>query len=285
MTTQRTTRRPATVAAILGTAALLAALFPGAVLAAPPANDDITAPTVIGGVPYADGPSSTAEATTGATDPAFCHDPALGPDAATVWYAFTPGADGRFLADTFGSDYDTTLYVGTPDAGGISVIGCNDDAQDLQSAVAWTATAGTTYLIAVGVCCGDGTVGEAGPGGSLELHLDVAPPEPAFDLTVNTSGAFAPYGAATISGTVTCSNADEAWLELMAAQRVGRFTLRGYAGVAVTCDGTTQPWSLEVTSDDGRFRGGALEVTAFGQACSPLECVFDDAQVRVRLRR
>ncbi len=114
----------------------------------------------------------------------------------TVWYEFTPVSNERYAADTIGSDYDTTLYVGTPNgSGGIDVIACNDDAFDLQSAVAWDVEGGTTYLLMVGTCCGGGAVGEAGGGGSLVFHLDLAPPPPTIDLTVDARGSFNKAGS------------------------------------------------------------------------------------------
>lgn len=271
---------------VLGTAALLAALLPGQVMAAPPGNDEITAPTLVTGIPYSDGPYDTGEATTGATDPGFCFAPEEGPDAATVWYSFTPATDGRYLADTFGSSYDTTIYVGTPDgAGGIDVLACNDDTMGLQAAVVWEATAGTTYLIAIGTCCAGGEVGEAGPGGTLLFHVDVAPSPASFDLAVDPVGTISRYGTVTISGTATCANAEGGAVDIVVEQRVGRFILRGFAFVEVACDGSEQAWTVDVTSDDGRFAGSRVSVTAFGSACTFFECADDFETVTVRLRR
>ena len=39
-----------------------------------------------------------------------------------MWYAFTPSNSGTYVADTFGSNYDTTLYVGTPDGAGGMIV-------------------------------------------------------------------------------------------------------------------------------------------------------------------
>ena len=85
-------------------------LLSAAVAQAAPANDDIASATVIRKLPFADGPLDTTEATTAPDDPDCVGN---GP---TVWYAFTPAADAFVLADTFGSDYDTTLsaYTDSP---------------------------------------------------------------------------------------------------------------------------------------------------------------------------
>lgn len=273
--------RAVRVATALATVSLVAGVLAGPANAATPANDDISTPTIVGGVPYADGPHDTTGATTGATDPTGCFDE---PDRSTVWYSFTPASSSRYAADTFGSDYDTTLYVGTPNgSGGIDLILCNDDAQDLQSAVSWDGVAGTTYLLMVGTCCGGGVVGQAGGGGSLQFHVDVAPPAPTLTLTVDGTGSFNPYGTATIHGSLTCSNADEVEIDADVSQRVGRVQIRGFGGMIVDCaDGR---WSLDVGSEDGKYLGGALSVNAFAFACGPFECADTSVSRTVRLRR
>jgi hypothetical protein len=265
--------------------ALLGILASSPVAAAAPANDDIGSASVAGAIPYADGPYDTTEATTAATDPAFCFDPASGADRATVWYAFTPGAAGRYLADTFTSDYDTTLYVGTSNgAGGIDVIDCNDDANGLQSAVAWEATAGTTYLIMVGTCCGGGDA--PGGGGSLVFHVSVAPPAPTIDVSLSRTGSFTPYGTATISGTATCTNTNgSVEVDVLLSQTVGRFVIRGEAFAFVECSDSPTPWSIDVTSPDGKFLGGHAVVDAFSVGCGVVECADDFDRVSLKLRR
>jgi hypothetical protein len=251
----------------------------GPVSAVPPGNDDIASPRIVGALPYADGPYDTTESTTGATDPTFCFGE---PDRSTVWYSFAPATSGNYEADTFGSDYDTTLYVGTPDgSGGIDVITCNDDAQDLQSALSWDATAGTTYLLAVGTCCGGGVVGQAGGGGSLRFHVDVAPPPPTLTLTVDGTGSFSRYGVATIRGSISCSNADGVEIDADATQRVGRILIRGFGSTFVDC--STTRWTLDVSSEDGKYLGGALSVNVFAFACGTFECTDASVSRTVRL--
>jgi hypothetical protein len=280
MTTVNTPRRLRTLAAVAAT--LLVITVAGTAAAAPPSNDDITNARVVPGIPYADGPYDTTEATTGATDPGFCFGG--GPDASTVWYSFTPGSSGRYGADTFGSDYDTTLYVGTADgSGGLSVIECTDDsAQSLQSAVAWDAVAGTTYLLMVGTCCGEGVVGQAGGGGTLVFHVDVPPLPPTLAITVDGTGSFNGYGVATIRGSISCSNAGGVDIVADATQRVGRVFLHGYNETFIDC--TNGRWSLELASEDGKFLGGPLSVNVSAFACGPFECAEDSVSKTVRLR-
>jgi hypothetical protein len=251
-------------------------------LAAAPDNDDSGSARVVGALPYADGPYDTTEATTAATDPGFCHEPAAGPDRATVWYEFTPLASDRYLADTFGSDFDTTLYVGNSNgAGGIDVIGCIDDSQGLQSAVAWDALAGTTYLIMVGTCCGSGS----GGGGTLQFHVSVAPPPPTVDITVDATGSFTRYGIATIRGTIACTESTTpASLDLALSQRVGRIIIRGGGFGEVQCSPSPTPWAVQVIGNDGKFLGGHATVDVAAFVCGPIECADDFAHASVRLR-
>ena len=280
MSKNNRTSRLRRVLASLGTAAIVMTAIAAPVSAAPPGNDDIANATAVGAMPYSDGPYDTTESTTGATDPTFCFGE---PDRSTVWYSFTPVSSGRYAADTFDSDYDTTLYVGTPDgAGGIDVIACNDDAQDLQSLVSWDATASTTYLLTVGTCCGGGVVGEAGGGGSLSFHVYVAPPPPTVTITVDGTGSFTRYGVATIRGSISCSNADGVEIGADATQRVGRFLIRGFGNTFVDCSATR--WSMDISSEDGKFLGGALSVDVFAFACGTFECTEAFVSRTVRLR-
>ena len=266
---------------ILGAVGSLIGASP--VLGAAPSNDDIASPTIVGALPYSEGPIDTSEATTGATDPGFCFSPDIGPDRATVWYSFTPSESAAYLADTIGSDYDTTLYVGVPDGeGGIDVIACVDDSFGLQSAVQWDAEAGTTYLIAVGTCCGSGVVGEPGGGGSLQFNLDLAPPPPTVDIAIDPSGGLTTDGVAVITGTIACSP-DTFFVSVSAevVQRTGRFIVTGFGNTFLFDCGS--PWTIFAFSGDGAFHGGKVDVSAFAFACNAFVCSDDAASRTVRL--
>jgi hypothetical protein len=246
----------------------------GPVAAAPPLNDDISAPTAIS-LPSTTA-QSTVEATLGPTDPTEC--PSGGH---SVWFSYTAEADGQLRATTFGSDYDTVLFVGTADgAGGLAVLGCNDDAAGLQSAVRFDAVGGTTYLLMVGSFLDSA-------GGELVLDLSVAPPAPSVDLVVEPVGSFDPYGVATIRGTVTCSQGTAlSALDVELTQRVGRVVIRGFSGAKGSeCGPTSTPWEARVTSEDGKFLGGQAQVTVFAFACNDLECTETMTTLAARLRR
>ena len=263
-------RRRARAAAI---ALALALVGPaGPVLAAPPGNDDIGSPIVAPGVPYSN-EQSTVEATTGPTD-VNCFE-----DVHTVWYQLTASETVRLEANTFGSDFDTTLAVGTLDgAGGINVIACDDDTQSLQSRVRWDAVEGTTYLFQIGSCCGT-------DGGDLVFNIDVAPPfvPVEFTLALNNRGSV-DQGTATISGTYSCEGATEVAVEVFARQRVGRFFVTSDAFGFFECT-SSSTWELELFPNGGTFAGGKLQVSLFAGACNDETCEFVDIARTISLRR
>jgi len=141
----------------------VAATTPGAAQAAAPANDDSATATLIGSLPFSDAIDTT-EATQTADDPTCS---GAGP---TVWYAFHPLAfhttEVEMVADTFGSNYDTTLSVWVQGPNGWSQVACNDDSGGAQSRVAFIAYPGVdTYYFMVGTYA-------SGPGGALQFHVD-----------------------------------------------------------------------------------------------------------------
>jgi hypothetical protein len=260
-----------------------ARLAPASVQAVAPANDDISSPSIVGSIPFRDSLDTTG-ATAGATDPGYCFAPELGPDPASVWYSYAASASGPLLATTFGSDYDTTLYVGTADgAGGITVMGCSDDTRSHESAVRFDAVAGETYLFAASASQFGGSIG-----GSLVFNLDVGPPAQDVDLKVDPEGSFDGYGVATIRGTVSCAAPAPLGavviVELM--QRVGGRDLPATAFVDIeACPAADIPFEAKLASPYGKYRGGRATAQVIFAACSDFECGNQTTDLTVRLRR
>jgi 5-hydroxyisourate hydrolase-like protein (transthyretin family) len=105
--------------------------------------------------------------TVGATnDGTACGSSSFSPD---VWFRFVAPETRTVSADTFGSGFDTVLsmHTGCPGTGFTQV--CNDDASGLQSAISFSAFAGSTYWIRVSGF--DGATGpfqlRVGPGGAM----------------------------------------------------------------------------------------------------------------------
>lgn len=68
----------------------------------------------------------------------------------SVWWSWTAAASSSVTISTTGSSFDTTLAIYTGTAlGNLVLIGSNDDAGGTQSAVTFSAVAGTTYAIQV----------------------------------------------------------------------------------------------------------------------------------------
>jgi hypothetical protein len=237
---------------------------------AQPANDDFDSATVVPGLPFTDQVNTT-EATTAADDPECAGQ------GATVWYSFTPTEDLRVEANTFGSDYDTTLSVYTGAPGALTQIACNDDAAgSVQSRVRFDATAGETYFFMVGSFA-------SGPGGNLTFNLDVAPPPFELGLTIDPVGSVVPSkGVATISGTVTCSEPALVEVQGRMEQRVGRLLITGFFSTFVECTPPATAWSATVEGENGLFVAGRAQVDAVAFAFE--EGASAEASATVRLR-
>jgi hypothetical protein len=81
-------------------------------------------------------------------------------------YRFIPANTGNYTFDTFGSDFDTQLYIRSGGAcPGTTALVCNDDFGGSQSKVSWWMNAGTAYYIIV-----DGFQNYSG---NFVLHLTI----------------------------------------------------------------------------------------------------------------
>jgi hypothetical protein len=247
-----------------------------AAVAAPPANDDFDSAVLISALPFTDSVDTT-EATTAGDDPDCAGN------GHTVWYSFTAPAEMGIEANTFGSDYDTTLSVYTGSRGALTQIRCNDDAADsVQSRVRFNATAGVTYFFMVGSFFDS-------PGGNLTFsvqEIPLLPPPLELGVTIDPVGSVVPRtGVATIHGTVTCSR--PAFVDLFGElrQRIGRFLIRGFFEDFLECSGET-PWSATVTGENGLFVPGRAQAFVFAFAFDPAtgEEAFAEASATVRLR-
>ena len=129
----------------------------------------------------------------------------------------------------------------------------------------------TTYLLIVGTSCGGGVVGEAGGGGSLVFYLDLAPPPPTIDLTIDARGPFNKAGSAIIGGTIACTNASGFAAEVQASQRVAGSS----SGVSGSSTGNARKSRRPVgrgVRRERQVRHRSTPVVVFANACGPLEC-------------
>ena len=115
-------------------------------MSTPPLNDDFANAADVGPGLLETISGNALDATPQSREPNHAGRPAQG----SVWYRWTAPSDRDMQLDTCGSNYDTILavYTGT-DLGALEPVASNDDACDVQSAVRFDATAGTSYQIAV----------------------------------------------------------------------------------------------------------------------------------------
>jgi hypothetical protein len=257
--------------AILG---ILLLGMPAAVAA--PDNDDFDSPIIIEQLPF----SHTAD-TTGATR--ADDDPWCWGWGGTVWYEFTAPTSTWVEANTFGSDYDTTLSAYTGSRGGLDQIACNDDYHGLQSRIVFEVEMDVTYYLMVGGY-------DDWEDGLLELTVfatDEPPPPPPpmeFSLTVDTGTFDSRTGTVSISGTATCSIPGWFWVDGEVRQRVGRLFVSGWVEAMGECDGVT-PFTATTSYTTGRFAGGPAEVSVWGDAWSDDgSWDYDHVSTTIRLR-
>lgn len=251
----------------------------GTALAAAPGNDTYGGRTVVGALPFTDSLDTT-EATTDSDDTdisAICGAPEPEPTDATVWYEITPTAAGGLVLDLSSSTYSASAIVATGSPANWSVVTCG------PGPVFWTATAGTTYTVLIRDDQFDG----GGNGGTLNLTIDVAPPPPTVDITVNPVASFnSRTGTATVSGTAICIGEPAiTFVETLLSQQAGPFTVRGHGFSEILCDSTSRSWSVEVLpADGGRFAGGKAASITNAQACAQFVCGSDVEERTIRLR-
>lgn len=242
----------------------------GAVSAAAPSNDRFGNATVISSIPFTDSVDTTEATTTG-----------VNPDCAgasnTVWYSFTPSVDGDIAANTVGSDFDTTLSVYIGDANDLIQVACNDDVHDgVHSAVLFQATAGTTYYLMAGSCCGQG-------GGALELTVQEFEPLD-LDLTIGRGRVDPRTGDAVVKGTITCSaSLAETPIYVELRQRRGDAIIVGRGSAVVDCDTTSTKWRALVLGRRA-FDSGWARVIAVTEVCDFM-CTREGATRVIWLRQ
>lgn len=263
----RTFRLAISVAA----ASALIPLTASAAFAAPPAND-----TPDGAIALSLGQTvkqDTTKATTGPID-AEANKACGAPHTnASVWYSYSPSADGGFILDMSKSNYSGGFLVfkGAPSAN--TLIDCGPTQLGIKG------TAGRTYTIMV---ISDTKVN----GGNLVLSLQKAPPPPRLTVTVDPRGTAFKDGSAQVSGTYSCKNADFLFMEGELTQTVGRFNITGYFYKEVTkCDGVVHPWSVVVRSDTGQYSGGKAATVVFHFGCGAFECSRGHVKQTIQLTR
>jgi hypothetical protein len=223
------------------------------VIPPPPTNDDFSNATVVPSIPFTVSEDAT-NATTASDDP-FC----FGRNQ-TVWFTFTPNTNIRLEANTFGSNYDTTLSAYTGTRGSLTQIACNDDAGGtVQSRVRFDAVAGTTYYFMASSLF---PVSSA----NLTFNLLQAPPPLTIAPSVAQFGSVDPTaGTATLFGSVACSQPTFVTISGQLKQMHAGTPISGFFSVFVPCTGTT-PWSVTIQTVPALFHGRSVALFVGGKA-------------------
>lgn len=232
--------------------------------AAVPGNDTFDTRESIASVPFATSVDTTG-ATSDADDQAIneqCGAPATD---ASVWYSFTAPADGSYVVSAASEDYSAGVAVASGGPGAWDVLSCAP-----QGGV-FEATAGSTYTVMVF----DDQLDGAGNGGHVDITVDEAPPSPEVDVALDPRATFNADGSLTLTGSVTCSEGSFLGLDASVTQAVGRVKINGYGYTELECDGTAQPFSMNIWSDNGIFKGGKAATVTFAFACGEFACGED----------
>jgi hypothetical protein len=228
-------------------------------------NDDFNKATVIRSIPFGASEGIT-YATTAPDDPYSCYG-----TSQTVWYAFTPTANVRLEANTFGSNYDTTLSVYTGSRGALTQIACNDDSNStLQSRVRFDGVAGTTYYFMVA------SLYQVSPA-NLVFNLLQGPPPLTIAPAVTKFGSVSlTTGIATISGFVNCSQPTFVSISGELKQVPGGTPISGFFEAFLPCQVGTNPFSISVQSVPALFHGRSSALFTGGKATvSGIASAFD----------
>jgi hypothetical protein len=231
-------------------------------------NDELVAATAIQSVPFSDWLDTSATT----VDPG-------GPNCLgsrrSVWYSFVAPEDMSLLADTAGSNYDTTLGIWSENGESLESVACVDDVDTLQAKALFDADAGKRYLMMVG--------GFGDQADELRFSLDVGPDPLVVDTTVARRGTVTRSGVARIHGTILCARAARGFLSgSIRQQRNGRVT-RQFFSKRIGCGPDATAWRVSARGfHEGRalvrVRSSATEAgNPFGGR--------DSDRVRIRLRR
>ena len=205
------------------------------VVPGPPANDNFAAAQSISGT------SGTLSATNvGATKETGEPNHAGNAGGASVWYSWVAPFNGTYTFNTYGSSFDTLLAVYTGGAvGSLAQVAANDDAgTGVNSAVSFSAVAGTRYYIAVD--------GHGGVTGNLMLNWLFNTSNPGINNFVpNTGGAgavVAVYGANFLGATQVQFNGENTTFTVNSTTQITTVVPNGATtGVitVITASGTT----------------------------------------------
>ena len=241
--------------------------------AGPPPNDTVAGATVISSLPFSDA-VDVSQATTDSNDAALNAQCGAPVTDNSIWYKYTAtGTEGGLVADVSQSDYSSGAIIAEGGPGNWTVDSCG------PGATGTPVVAGTTYYI----LAFNDTPGQTG--GFIRINV-TAQPLPTLSVTVNRTGKVDKFGNATVSGTLTCTNASAVQIQTSLTQNVGRFQIQGagFSGLD-SCTGSAEPWSAVVAPSNGKFAGGKSANLTFAFGCGNFFCASNFASTTVKLSK
>ena len=249
-------------------------LSAGTAAAAAPSNDEISAATEIGQLPFFDAVDLSQATWNFSTDSSFC----TFNQSQSVWYTFTPPTDQTVAFDTSASPSFLAVDVLTGSPGALTQVGCGGPRMSGGSGLVLNLIGGTQYWVMVSPgCCG------AQPTAFLRLAVY---PAVAPQATISATGGSKDQGGnATINGTVDCTGIVVAPTQLTGnvRQSVGRLS-------SVTADFSTPTscapgltWQALAQPAAGKFVGGPVTVNATVQLCNLAGCSTPSTTAVIRL--
>jgi hypothetical protein len=106
----------------------------------------------------------------------------------------------------------------------------------------------------------------------------------AIDVTQESATVNTQTGEVTISGTVTCSGAADAYINVSLMQPIGREKgVEGFSYGLVQCGPDGEPYTLSLFAYRGRFGPGRAVLTLNASACDWYTCDSANSQQSVKL--
>lgn len=165
-------------------------------------------------------------------------------------------------------DLDTSILVASDAAGAFTT------PYTVERLIESPAAGPVDCAVAPGCILGVANIADFTQNATAPLGFDPdVPPQPRLEIgvTIDPVGSVTPKtGAATVTGTVTCSSPAEVFVDVSASQRAGRVNVLGFGFTEVSCEGEAT-WTTSLEPFNGRFVGGKLAVDAFAFG-------FDDQQ-------
>jgi hypothetical protein len=244
----------------------------GPAAAAAPSNDEITAATVIGQLPFFDALDLSQATWNPSTDSSACSFN----QAQSVWYTFTPATDEKVAFDISASPSFLAIDVFTGSPGALTRVGCGESGMTFGGLVV-NLVGGTQYWAMVSTgCCGD-----TQPFLKLAVYPAVAP-----RATISaTEGSADQGGNAAISGVLDCTGVVVVPTQVTGnvRQNVGRKSSVTANFSTPTSCGPGLPWRALAQPAAGKFVGGPVTVNAAVQLCNLAGCVTPSTTAVIKL--